>query len=58
VDLSPVGGFLRQLVAYGDLEFFTQKSFVDTSADFLYGKKVMALYVKRLFPYKKVCAQG
>ena len=35
-----------------------QKLFGDTSADFLHGKKFMALHVKPLSPYKKACAQG
>jgi hypothetical protein len=48
----PVGGFeLSQLVAWG-LGNSRQKFFGDTSADFLYGKNFMALYVKPVFPYK------
>ena len=40
------------------LRILARKFFGDTSADFLYGKNFMALYVKWLFPYKKVLAHG
>jgi hypothetical protein len=47
----PVGGLFG-------LGILHQKHFGDPPADGLYGKKFTALYVKWLFPRKKVCAQG
>ena len=52
-----VGGLLDSWWPIG-LRILARKFLGDTSADFLYGKKCMALYVKRLFPYKKVLAHG
>jgi hypothetical protein len=47
----PVGGLL-------DLEFCAKNFLVTLPQIFCMAKRFMALYVKWLFPYKKVCAQG
>jgi hypothetical protein len=41
-----------------DLAIFHENFFGDAPADFLYGKRFMALYVKWLCPYKVPLAQG
>jgi hypothetical protein len=47
-----------QLVAYADLEFCTKNFLVTLPQIFCMGKFLMALYVKRLFPYERPLAQG
>ena len=58
VAYSPVGGLSSPVGGLFGLRILARKFFGDTSADFLYGKNFMALYVKWLFPYKKVLAHG
>jgi hypothetical protein len=49
--ILPAGGFLCRLVNCG-LGILHENFLGDVPADFLYGKGFMALYGKRLFPYK------
>ena len=58
VTLAAVGGSFWTVGGLVGLGILHQKTFGDAPADFLYGKKVMALYVKSRFPCKKGCAQG
>jgi hypothetical protein len=56
--LVPVGGLFLAVGGLFGLRILHEKFFGDAPADFLYGKKFMALYVKWLFPYKRPLAQG